>query len=84
MHSSFGLPYPAGHWFYSLHDLLDNPVFMVSLFVFWVATGQFLLTTAHRKFNISETVEMVIIALLMILMTLSFYLCAILKASFLN
>lgn len=49
MHSSFGLPYPAGHWFYSLQDLLDNPVFMVSFFVFWVATGQFLLTTAHRK-----------------------------------
>lgn len=49
MHSSFGLPYPAGHWFYSLQDLLDNPVFMVSFFVFWVATGQFLLTTAHRN-----------------------------------
>ncbi|STC70656.1 Uncharacterised protein [Escherichia coli] len=24
MHSSFGLPYPAGHWFYSLQDLLDQ------------------------------------------------------------
>lgn len=39
MHSSFGLPYPAGHWFYSLQDLLDNPVFMVSFFVFWVLGG---------------------------------------------
>ncbi len=80
MHSSFGLPYPAGHWMYSLYDLLDNSVFVVCFFAFWVATGQFLLITAHRKFNISETVEMVIIALLAILMTLSFYLCAILKA----
>lgn len=82
IHSSFGLPYPAGHWMYSLYDLLDNSVFVVCFFAFWVATGQFLLTTAHRKFNISETVEMVIIALLMILMSLSFYLCAILKAYF--
>ena len=82
IHSSFGLPYPAGHWMYSLYDLLDNSVFVVCFFAFWVATGQFLLTTAHRKFNISETVEMVIIALLMILLTLSFYLCAILKAYF--
>ncbi len=80
MHSSFGLPYPAGHWMYSLYDLLDNSVFVVCFFAFWVATGQFLLITAHRKFNISETVEMIIIALLVILMTLSFYLCAILKA----
>ncbi|END5602879.1 hypothetical protein ABMD17_004436 [Salmonella enterica] len=38
--------------------------------------------TMHGLPNMSETVEMVIIALLMILMTLSFYLCAILKASF--
>ncbi|EGD5032604.1 hypothetical protein GLP03_21710 [Escherichia coli] len=82
MHSSFGLPYPAGHWFYSLHDLLDNPVFMVSFFAFWGATVYLLLGIIYRKFNISETVEMVVIALLMILMTLSFYLCAILKASF--
>ncbi|EDM1499092.1 hypothetical protein CBH31_23450 [Salmonella enterica subsp. enterica serovar Agona] len=79
MHSSFGLPYPAGHWMYSLYDLLDNSVFVVCFFAFWVATGQFLLRTVDRKFNISETVEMVIIALLAILMTLSFYLCAILK-----
>ncbi|CSK37204.1 hypothetical protein LHS65_004597 [Escherichia coli] len=82
MHSSLGLPYPAGHWFYSLHDLLDNPVFMVSFFAFWGATVYLLLGIIYRKFNISETVEMVVIALLMILMTLSFYLCAILKASF--
>ncbi len=52
MHSSFGLPYPAGHWMYSLYDLLDNSVFVVCFFVFWVATGQFLLRTVHRKFNI--------------------------------
>ncbi|WP_225089006.1 hypothetical protein [Escherichia coli] len=82
MHSSLGLPYPAGHWFYSLHDLLDNPVFMVSFFAFWGATVYLLLGIIYIKFNISETVEMVVIALLMILMTLSFYLCAILKASF--
>lgn len=84
MNDCFGCmhPYPAGHWFYSLQDLLDNSVFMVCFFAFWVATGQSLLRIAHRKFNISETVEMVIIALLMILMTLSFYLCAILKTSF--
>lgn len=82
MHSSLGLPYPAGHWFYSLHDLLDNPVFMVSFFAFWGATVYLLLGIIYRKFNISETVEMVVIALLMILVTLSFYLCAILKASF--
>lgn len=82
MHSSLGLPYPAGHWFYSLHDLLDNPVFMASFFAFLGATVYLLLGIIYRKFNISETVEMVVIALLMILMTLSFYLCAILKASF--
>lgn len=82
MHSSFGLPYPAGHWFYSLQDLLDNSVFMVCFFAFWGATVYLLLGVIYRKFNISETVEMVIIALLMILITLSFYLCAILKASF--
>ncbi len=80
MHSSFGLPYPAGHWMYSLYDLLDNSVFVVCFFAFWVATGQFLLRTAHEKFNISETVEIVIIFLLWLLMILSFYLCAILKA----
>ncbi len=57
MHSSFGLPYPAGHWMYSLYDLLDNSVFVVCFFAFWVATGQFLLRTVHRKFNISEMVE---------------------------
>lgn len=75
-------PYPAGHWMYSLYDLLDNSVFVVCFFAFWVATGQFLLRTAHEKFNISETVEIVIIFLLWLLMILSFYLCAILKASF--
>ncbi|EFI3884554.1 hypothetical protein HH635_002248 [Escherichia coli] len=80
MHSSFGLPYPAGHWFYSLQDLLDNSVFMVCFFAFWVVTGEYLLRITHRKFNISEMVEFFIIFLLMILMTLSFYLCAILKA----
>ncbi|EAM2457909.1 hypothetical protein E3I11_23250 [Salmonella enterica] len=79
MHSSFGLPYPAGHWMYSLYDLLDNSVFVVCFFAFWVATGQFLLRTVHRKFNIPEMVEFFIIFLLMILMTLSFYFCAILK-----
>lgn len=57
MHSSFGLPYPAGHWMYSLYDLLDNSVFVVCFFAFWVATGQFLLRTVHRKFNIPEMVE---------------------------
>lgn len=81
MHSSFGLPYPAGHWMYSLYDLLDNSVFVVCFFAFWVATGEYLLRITHRKFNISETVEFFIIFLLMILMNLSFYLCAILKAS---
>lgn len=75
-------PYPAGHWFYSLQDLLDNSVFMVCFFAFWGVTVYLLSGVIYRKFNISETVEMVIIALLMILMTLSFYLCAILKASF--
>lgn len=61
IHSSFGLPYPAGHWFYSLNDLLDNSVFMVCFFALWVATGRFLLRTAHKKFNISATVEIAII-----------------------
>ncbi|EDB0426348.1 hypothetical protein F9G89_23380 [Salmonella enterica subsp. enterica serovar Enteritidis] len=65
---------------YSLYDLLDNSVFVVCFFAFWVATGQFLLRTAHEKSNISETVEIVIIFLLWLLMILSFYLCAILKA----
>ncbi|EDE3881937.1 hypothetical protein BTR92_23235 [Salmonella enterica subsp. enterica serovar Enteritidis] len=65
---------------YSLYDLLDNSVFVVCFFAFWVVTGQFLLRTAHEKFNISETVEIVIIFLLWLLMILSFYLCAILKA----
>lgn len=82
MHSSFGLPYPAGHWMYSLYDLLDNSVFVVCFFAFWVATGKYLLRITHREFNISEMVEFFIIFLLMILMNLSFYLCAILKASF--
>lgn len=49
MHSSFGLPYPAGHWFYSLQELLDNPVFMVSFFVFWVTTVHLLLGTVYKK-----------------------------------
>lgn len=81
MHSSFGLPYPAGHWMYSLYDLLDNSVFVVCFFAFWGATVYLLLGVIYRKFNISETVEMIIIFLLWILMILSFYLCAILKAS---
>ncbi|TGB80544.1 hypothetical protein CRI67_01130 [Escherichia sp. E4702] len=81
MHSSFGLPYPAGHWMYSLYDLLDNSVFVVCFFAFWGATVYLLLGVIYRKFNISETVEIVIIFLLWLLMILSFYLCAILKAS---
>ncbi len=28
-------PYPAGHWMYSLYDLLDNSVFVVCFFVDW-------------------------------------------------
>lgn len=80
IHSSFGLPYPAGHWMYSLYDLLDNSVFVVCFFAFWVATVHLLLGVIYRKFNISETVEIVIIFLLWLLMILSFYLCAILKA----
>lgn len=80
MHSSFGLPYPAGHWFYSLRDLLDNSLFMVCFFAFWVTTVHLLLGVIYRKFNISETVEIVIIFLLWLLIILSFYLCAILKA----
>ncbi len=51
MHSSFGLPYPAGHWFFSLQDLLDNPVFMVSFFVFWVAEYKNWLNDKERKFS---------------------------------
>lgn len=82
VHSSFGLPYPAGHWFYSLQDLLDNPVFMVCFFAFWGVTVYLLLGVIYRKFNMSETVEIVILFLLSMLMILSFYLCAILKASF--
>ncbi|STJ41800.1 Uncharacterised protein [Escherichia coli] len=81
MHSSFGLPYPAGHWFYSLQDLLDN-LYLWFLSLFLGGNGSIFINNCTQKFNISETVEMVIIALLMILMTLSFYLCAILKASF--
>lgn len=61
MHSSLGLPYPAGHWFYSLQDLLDNSVFMVCFFAFWGVTVYLLLGVIYRKFNISETVEIVII-----------------------
>lgn len=74
-------PYPAGHWMYSLYDLLDNPVFIIFFFVFWV-TVHLLLRTVYRKFNISEKVKIGIIFLLWILMILSLYLCAILKASF--
>ncbi len=51
------------------------------LFLFLLGDNDSFLIKSHiQKFNTSETVEMVIIALLMILMTLSFYLCAILKA----
>ncbi|CAJ1310203.1 hypothetical protein CC326_23850 [Salmonella enterica subsp. enterica serovar Typhimurium] len=84
MNDCFGCmhPYPAGHWFYSLRDLLDNSLFMVCFFAFWVATVHLLLGVIYRKFNISETVEIVIIFLLWLLIILSFYLCAILKASF--
>ena len=73
-------PYPAGHWMYSLYDLLDNSVFVVCFFAFWVATVHLLLGVIYRKFNISETVEIVIIFLLWLLMILSFYLCVILKS----
>ncbi|PSY93517.1 hypothetical protein C7B02_10795 [Escherichia coli] len=73
--------YPAGHWMYSLYDLLDNSVFVLFFLVFWVITGRLILRIAYKKFNISETVEILIIFLLMMLMILSFYLCAILKAS---
>lgn len=65
MHSSFGLPYPAGHWMYSLYDLLDNSVFVVCFFAFWGATVYLLLEVIYRKFNISETVEIVIIFFIM-------------------
>ncbi|EAQ5583208.1 hypothetical protein A7865_23300 [Salmonella enterica] len=84
MNDCFGCmhPYPAGHWFYSLRGLLDNSLFMVCFFAFWVATVHLLLGVIYRKFNISETVEIVIIFLLWLLIILSFYLCAILKASF--
>ncbi|EDN3718883.1 hypothetical protein GHR85_18650 [Salmonella enterica subsp. enterica serovar Typhimurium] len=79
MHSSFGLPYPAGHWFYSLQDLLDNPVFMVSFFVFWVSTGTLLIRTAFRKINISE---ICILFLLLTLIILSLCIFVTLKVSF--
>lgn len=41
-------------WLYSLHDLITNPVFMLSFAVFWVSTGTLLIRTAFRKINISE------------------------------
>lgn len=83
MYDCFGCmhPYPAGHWMYSLYDLLDNPLFLIAFTVFWVTTAHLLLRTVYRKFNISETVEIIIIFLLWMLMILSFYLCAILKTS---
>lgn len=56
-----GLPYPAGHWMYSLYDLLDNSMFVLFFLVFWVITGRLILRIAYKKFNISETVEMLII-----------------------
>lgn len=79
MHSSLGLPYPAGHWFYSLHDLLDNPVFMLSFSVFWVSTGTLLIRTVFRKINISE---ICILFLLLTLIILSLCIFVTLKASF--
>ncbi len=65
-------------WLCSLHDLITNPVFMLSFAVFWVSTGTLLIRTAFRKINISE---ICMFFLLLILIILSFYLCAILKAS---
>lgn len=53
--------YPAGHWMYSLYDLLDNSVFVLFFLVFWVITGRLILRFAYKKFNISETVEILII-----------------------
>lgn len=53
--------YPAGHWMYSLYDLLDNSVFVLFFLVFWVITGRLILRIAYKKFNISETVEILII-----------------------
>ena len=41
-------------WLYSLHDLITNPVFMLSFAVFWLSTGTLLIRTAFRKINISE------------------------------
>lgn len=53
--------YPAGHWMYSLYDLLDNSVFVLFFLVFWVITGRLILRIVYKKFNISETVEILII-----------------------
>lgn len=44
-----GLPYPAGHWFYSLQDLLDNSVFMVCFFAFWGGNGLSLIRSHIQK-----------------------------------
>ena len=65
-----------------LKDLIDDPVFMISFFIFWVITVHLLFRTVCRKPEISDTDKIVIIHLLWILMILSFFLCAILKASF--
>lgn len=33
MHSSFGLPYPAGHWMYSLYDLGSDSNLLIVFYV---------------------------------------------------
>ncbi|MHO69402.1 hypothetical protein D9H19_24170 [Escherichia coli] len=66
-------------WLYSLHDLITNPVFMLSFAVFWVSTGTLLIRTAFRKINISE---ICILFLLLILIILSLCVFVTLKVSF--
>lgn len=41
--------YPAGHWMYSLYDLLDNSVFVLFFLVFWVITGRLILRIAYKN-----------------------------------
>ncbi len=86
MNDCFGCmhPYPAGHWFYSLRDLLDNSLFMVCFFAFWVATVHLLLGVIYRKFNISETVEIVIIFFIMAANNSVFLSLCNIKGFFLN
>lgn len=68
MHDCFGCmhPYPAGDWYYTLHDLLGDPLFYPFLCAFGIIIGV-LLSKTRDKFNIPDICIAILFVIIIIL-----------------